>query len=101
MAKKKKKRGRPKGSRNRVFNDVPATTRILPNCFRCGAVGTLRVLRKVREQNHRGLSIEGLPYNKVTWRRMECSNCSGVQMDRELSFDENGGVPRKKKSNDS
>lgn len=80
MAKKtnQKRRGRPKGSTN-ASRDVVA---VLPShCRQCGSTDREAYIGKPIVREITG-TVEGRPYNKITWRRTRCANCGQARVDQ-------------------
>jgi hypothetical protein len=75
----KRKRGRPKGSKNKNLKPVEVDA---DRCEYCG-VSDLETIRTDRF-NRSGL-WKGKPYNQQTVRRRKCRRCNRVQMRK--SFD--------------
>jgi len=68
-----KKRGRPKGSRNKKYEHA---TEIPAACMSCGSTdlvvvgGNIPVIRKIA-----GTLSTGQQYDRVRWDRKRCKNC--------------------------
>jgi hypothetical protein len=68
----KRKRGRPKGSKNKNIDPVLVDP---PRCKKCGCteITTLRTDRK----SLKGIR-NGEPFNRITYRRIRCTSCKQV-----------------------
>jgi len=73
MQNKKKKRGRPNGSENKVYQDV---VEVPPACHSCGSTN-LRIINgnKPLIRNLPGKLRSGITYNRVRWDRKICKDC--------------------------
>lgn len=74
----KKKAGRPKGSKTQQLDHVIG---VPPGCPRCNST-EFKVLRTPSQRSIQG-TIQGQPYNRVTWRRCKCHRCDSQFMMRE------------------
>lgn len=71
---KQRRRGRPKGSRNRATKTVKAP---LPRCAKCKSTEFI-ILKKISEVSVRGTTSAGEPYTSVVRRRAQCTHCGQV-----------------------
>ena len=78
----KRKPGRPKGSKTRT---QPVVQEFLPQCRRCGS-SDIVVLRKVNEMDYMG-TRDGKRFDRITWHRVQCRNCGGVQVQQKWHSD--------------
>lgn len=74
---KPKKRGRPKGSKNRAKKIAVVAAR----CKRCGKSTRGKYFGTPRTIIARG-EFDGKPYNRVTFRRCRCGNCGQVRIEQ-------------------
>lgn len=85
MAKKKtakkatRKRGRPRGAKNRKREVV---TGELTRCKACGSTDREPYEGEPRVVLHKGVDAAGNAYNVVTWRRTRCSLCGQYRVDQ-------------------
>jgi len=73
--------GRPKGSRDAAPVHV-ANTR----CGKCQSTKK-KAIRITRELSISGTDDKGRPYNRIVWRRVQCSNCSQHRVEIERHYD--------------
>lgn len=80
---KKKKRGRPVGSKNRKKVAVAKMERT--RCPTCGSKNRSAYCQK-REMEASGKDRDGRIFTAVTWRRCQCRGCGQWRDDRELAY---------------
>lgn len=73
-----KKKGRPRGSKNRDFNAVVAE--VPPTCVHCGSENHRVLPGNLRRMEQAGKLPDGREYSAIEWRRMQCNDCQGVFM---------------------
>ncbi|ODA28063.1 hypothetical protein [Planctopirus hydrillae] len=76
---KDNQKGRPKGA----ANVTQKTTTMLSRCPKCGS--TERSVLSTTSQQFAGIAPDGEPYNFIIRRRVRCSGCGQVRIDREFS----------------
>lgn len=75
---KKKKRGRPPGSKNKQRDEV---TVHISSCKTCGSTEREKYTNpQVMEQE--GFLPNGQQYNQITWRNTRCLRCGQARVDR-------------------
>lgn len=74
-------KGRPQGSPNVKDQTVSKPSR----CIRPGCGCTERVVLQTTTQEYAGLDGDGRPYTHIIRRRVRCTACGQVRIDRELA----------------
>jgi len=88
---KAKKRGRPKGSRNKVYSEA---VEIPASCQMCGSTD-LHVVKwnKPLIREIAGNLPDGHTYNRVRWDRKKCDNCGQMVAVRSYYTENTNGKP--------
>jgi len=84
MAKKtttRRRPGRPKGSINTDPVRVTNT-----RCGKCQSTKK-KAIRITRELSISGTDDKGRPYNRMVWRRVQCTNCGQHRVEIERHYD--------------
>ena len=73
--------GRPAGAKTQ---NLPTTDRILPACPYCSSREAPEVLRTEQVQEYAGVTKDGIPYERIQRRRVQCVNpeCRRVRIER-------------------
>lgn len=80
---RKKRPGRPKGSRSASTDLVTADD---ARCIKCAST-KLRTVKKTRELDHAGVTPGGERYTGVVYRRKQCEDCGQMQVVKSFTFD--------------
>jgi len=99
MSEVKKKRGRPKGSKNRVYAEA---VEIPASCQMCGSSDLVIIdsnRRLIREID--GVLPNGHRFNRVRWDRKKCKNCGQLVAVRKYYVENNNRKPIRSSETDS